>query len=110
MNLHIILSMSLLLRYSSVQVKPLDLKCYDRSNSTSTYCDLYLSCKMVSFLRSNLLVLIITNCFHLSCIKIVISGLEISSLIPNYSKDVMFPLNLAGLTSKSFAKKLLFTR
>ena len=53
---------------------------------------------MVSILESYSLVLITTNCFDLSFIKIAISGSEISSLIPNFSKDVTFPLNLAALT------------
>ena len=94
--------MSLLLRYSSAQVKTLDVKCCDGSNSTSTYFDL--SCKMVSFLESYSLVVITTNCVDLSCIKIVISGLEIGSLIPNLSKNVMLPLNLAALTLNSLLR------
>ena len=72
------------------------------NNSTSTYCDL--SCKMDSVSESYPLVLITTNCFDLSCIKIVISGLEISSLTSNFSDIVAFPLNLVALTLNSLLR------
>ena len=72
------------------------------NNSTSTCCDL--SCKMDSISESYPLVLITTNCFDLSCIKIVISGLEISSLTPNFSDIVAFPLNLVALTLNSLLR------
>ena len=99
--------MSLLLRYSSAQVKTLDLKCCDGSNCTSTCCDL--SCKMVSILESDSLVLITTNCFDLFCVGIVTSGLEISSLIPNFSKNVTLPFTLSrekeGQKSSNYEKQ-----
>ena len=50
---------------------------------------------MVSILES------VLNC---SALKFVISGLEISSLIPNFSKDLTFPLNLAALTLNSLLR------